>query len=77
VNSSVVVPRFVLPKKPPRIAGEEELQLAQQREFLAAGQTVTQAAASQLKLLRASAQLDESPDAAWDWTITAATGMGW
>jgi len=53
---------------------EEELQLAQQREFLAAGQTVTQAAASQLKLLRASAQLDESPDAAWDWTITAATG---
>lgn len=65
------------PKSLHRIAGEEELQLAQQREFLAAGQTVTQAAASQLKLLRASAQLDESPDAAWDWTITAATGMGW
>lgn len=71
------MPRFVLPKKPLSIAGEEELQLAQQSEFLAAGQTVTQAAASQLKLLRASAQLDESPDAAWDWTITAATGMGW
>ena len=49
---------------------EEELQLAQQREFLAAGQTAKQAAASQLVLLRASARLDDSPDAQWDWTIT-------
>lgn len=55
-------------------SGEEELQLAQQREFLAAGQTSKQAAASQLTLLRASARLDDSPEAQWDWTITAAGG---
>lgn len=53
---------------------EEELQLAQQREVLAAGQTAKQAAASQLTLLRASARLDDSPDAQWDWTITASAG---
>ena len=55
-------------------SGEEELQLAQQREFLGAGQTSKQAAASQLTLLRASARLDDSPEAQWDWTITAAGG---
>lgn len=54
------------------------MQLAQElQEFLAAGKTATEAAASQLRLLRASARLDDSPEASWDWTITAAAGVAW
>ncbi|CAJ1407656.1 unnamed protein product [Effrenium voratum] len=49
---------------------DEELQLAQQRNL--SGGSPEQAEKAQMAVLRASARLDDNPDAQWDWIISSA-----